>query len=124
MVVRSNWRASPWLVMRNPPLSMIRAAVASLLARSSNSSSSSRWMSSSMSWGREAMSCVLRRSLADELVEQHAGDHVEGFKDAFALVGGGGEGRDLDFAVVEQKLHVFDGSDVGEVAFVVLEDVG
>src|SRR5208282_882349 len=109
--------------MRKPPLSMINAVVASLFVRKSCSSLSSRWTSSSRSWGRVAMSCVLGRALADEFVEQHAGDHVERFKDAFASVGGGGKGRHLDIAVVEQELQVFDGGDILQVTLVVLQNI-
>src|SRR6266478_3496388 len=61
--------------------------------------------------------------LADEFVEQHAGDHVEGLEDAFALVRGGGERGYLELAVVEEELHVVHGGDIGQVLFVVLEDV-
>ena len=70
-----------------------------------------------------AMSCVLRRALADEFMEQHARDHVEGLEDAFALVRDRSKGRDLHFAVVEEELQVLDRGDVGEVAFVELEHV-
>src|SRR5664279_4637247 len=107
MVVRSNCRVSPWLVMRKPPLSIISAVVASVFSIRSCNSPPSRWISSSMSWGKEAMSCVLLSSLADELVQQHAGDHVERLKHPFALVRGPGEGGDLDVAVVQEELHVF-----------------
>src|SRR5215208_3736850 len=123
MVVRSNWRESPRLVMRKPPLSIMSAVVASLLSSSSSRASSSCWMSSSISWGRVGMSCVLRRPLADELIEQHASDHIEGFENALTEVSRGSERRDLHLAVIQQELHVFDGSDVGEIAFVVLKDV-
>src|ERR1039458_5800487 len=118
MVVRSNCRSSPWLVMRKPPLSMISAVVASLLSSNSRSSPPSRSMSSSTSWGREAMSCVLRCSLADELVEQHTGDHVERLKHPFALVRGRAEGGDLDVPVVEQKLHVLQRGRIWQIALV------
>src|SRR5258706_781369 len=123
MVVRSKDRVSPWLVMRKPPLSMINAVVASVLASSSRNSSSSRWMSSSTSCGRVAMSCVLRSSLADELVEQHARNHVQRFEDAFALVGGGSEGGHLEIAVVEQKLHVLHRGHVRQIPLVVLQHI-
>src|SRR5512137_1248758 len=105
MVVRSNCRSSPWLVMRKPPLSMISAVVASLFSSSSRNSPPRRSMSSSISWGKEAMSCVLWRSLADEFVQQHAGNHVERLEHPFALVRGRAEGRDLEVAVVQQELH-------------------
>src|SRR5262249_16931802 len=41
------------------------------------------------------MSCVLRRTLTDKLVEQHPGDHVQRLKDAFTLVRRRGERRDF-----------------------------
>ncbi|MFM1943521.1 MAG: hypothetical protein RI897_2503 [Verrucomicrobiota bacterium] len=63
-------------------------------------------------------------AFVDELVEEHPGDHVEGFEDALALVGDAGETGHLHFAVIEQEFHIFDGCGVGEVPFVVLEDVG
>src|ERR1051326_7459360 len=69
------------------------------------------------------MSCVLRSGVADELVQQQPGDHVQRLEDSFALVGAGGKGWNLNFPIVEQKFHIFYGSDVGEVALVVLEDV-
>jgi hypothetical protein len=56
-------------------------------------------------------------------MKEHAGDHIEGFEDALALAGDAAKGGDLDFAIVEQELHVVDWSDVWEIAFVVLEDV-
>src|SRR5258706_4746229 len=103
---------------------MTSAAVASLCSSSSSKTWSICWTSSSMSWGRVAMSCVLWCGLADELVEQHAGDHVERLENAFALVSGTLECRHLDFAVVDQVVHVFHRRDVGQIALVVLEDVG
>src|ERR1019366_178901 len=124
MVVRSNCRASPWLVMRKPPLSMISAVVASLFPSKSCNSPSSRSMSSSISWGKEAMSCVLRGALADIFVQQHAGDHVERLKDAFALVRRRAEGRDLDVAVVQEEFQVFYRGDVRQITLVVLQHVG
>src|SRR5215472_11321585 len=124
MVVVSNWRRSPWLVIRNPPLSMISAVVASLFSSKSRNASSRRSMSSSISCGSVAMSCVLRRALADELVQQHAGDHVEGLEDALALVSDGREGRYLHLTVVEQEFHVLNRGHVGEVPLVVLQDIG
>src|ERR1017187_4233670 len=112
MGVRSNCCASPWLVIRKPPLSMISAVVASLFSSNSRNSLPSRSTSSSISCGRVAMSCVLRSCLADELVQQHARDHVERLKHALALVRRRGEGGDLEVAVVQQKLHVFDRGNV------------
>src|SRR5258705_6265122 len=124
IVVRSKRRASPWLLMRKPPLSMISAVVASLFSSNSRSSSSSSWISSSISWGSVAMSCVLRSSLADILIKQHPGDHIERLKNAFAAVRSRAEGGHLHFAVVEQKFHVFGRRNIGKVPFVVLQDVG
>src|SRR5689334_2541228 len=80
-------------------------------------------MSSSISWGKVPMSCVLRRSLADELVQQHAGDHVERLENALAFVGCRREGWYLDISVIEQKLHILQRSNVRQIALVVLEHV-
>src|ERR1035438_910017 len=124
MVVRSNCSRSPSLAMRKPALSMINAVVASLFSTSSRNSRSSRAMSSSMSWGRLAMSRVLRTSLADEFVQQHAGDHVERLEDALALVGRRGERGHLNIPVVQQEFEVFHGGNVRQVALVVLNHVG
>src|SRR5258707_4579222 len=124
IVVRSKRRASPWLAMRKPPLSIINAVVASLFSSKPFSSSSSNWMSSSISWGKVAMSCVLRSSLADILIEQHPGDHVERLKNAFAPMGGRAKRGHLHVAIVQQELHVFNGSDVRQIALVILQDIG
>src|SRR5437899_3140248 len=124
MLVRSKASASPRCVIRNPPLSTTNAVVASLRRRNSPRIKSSAWMSSSRSWGKVAMSCVLRRGLVDVFVEQHARDHVERLEHAFAAMRGGAEGRYLHFAVVEQKLEVLDRGGVGQVAFVELQHVG
>src|SRR5689334_9254124 len=94
--------------MRNPPLSRISAVQASLFSSKSRKMLSSCRMSSSMSWGRVAMSCVLRCALADILVEQQARDHVERLEHAFTLVRDGFKGRDLHLAIVEEVIHVFD----------------
>src|SRR5258706_1950663 len=110
--------------MRNPPLSMISAVVASLFSSSSRNSSSSSWISSSISWGNVAMSCVLRSSLTDVLIKQHPGDHVQRLKNAFTAVRGRTERGDLHFAVVEQKFHVFGRSNIGKIPLVILEHVG
>src|SRR5450759_2962778 len=109
--------------MRNPPLSMTSAVVASLFSNSSRNSSSSSWISSSISWGNVAMSCVLRSSLADVLVEQHSGDHVQPLENAFTAVRRRGEGGYLHFAIVEQKLHVFSRRDVRKVPLVILQHI-
>src|SRR6266446_4071726 len=110
--------------MRKPPLSMISAVVASLFSSNSRSASSRHWTSSSISWGRVAMSCVLRRALADKLVQQHACDHVERFKHALAFVSDGGKGRDLQIPVIEQKLHILNRRHVRQISLVVLQHVG
>src|ERR1035441_9061088 len=47
-----------------------------------------------------------------ELVQQHARDHVERLKHAFALVRRGAERGDLEVAVIQQKLHVFHRGDI------------
>src|SRR5471030_213114 len=110
--------------MRKPPLSMISAAVASVLAMNSRSVSSKRRMSSSISWGRVSMSCVLWNALIDKFLQQQAGDHVQRFEHALAFVRGRGKRRHLHVAVVQKKIHVFDGRGVGQVALVVLKDAG
>src|ERR1035438_7840298 len=71
---------------------MISAVVASLFSSNSRNSLPSRSTSSSIICGKVAMSCVLRSCLANELVQQHARDHVERLKHAFALVRRGAEG--------------------------------
>src|SRR5207244_12538181 len=109
--------------MRKPPLSMISAVVASLFSSNSRSTVSSCWTSSSMSWGSVAMSCVLRCGLADELIEQHAGDHVESFEHPFAHMGGRAEGRHLHFAVVQQKLTIIHRRGSRQIARVILPDI-
>src|SRR5258708_2322694 len=124
MVVRSNCRLSPCCEMRKPPLSMIKAVVASLFCISSWRMSSSWRTSSSNSWGSVAMSCVLRLRLADELVEQQPRDHIECLEHTFAPVGRGGEGGHLHVAVVEQELHVIHRRGIGQIALVVLHHHG
>src|SRR2546423_3199773 len=103
---------------------MISAVVASLFSNNSRNSSSRSWMSSSISWGRVAMSCVLRSGLANVFIEQHAGDHVEGLKNAFTPVRGRAERGHLHFPIVEQKFHVFGRGNIGQVTLVVLQDIG
>src|SRR5262245_45325007 len=108
-VVTSNRRVSPHCVMMKPPLSRTRAEVASLLARRSSSARSSCRISSSRSWGRLPISGRLAGAFVDELVEQHAGHHVQGLKNSVALMRGGTKGRHLHFPVVQEELHVIDG---------------
>src|SRR5215472_4844309 len=93
--------------MRNPPLSMMSAAAASVWSNSAFKMTPNRWMSSSMSCGKVAMSCVLRCVLADKFIEQQARNHIQRFEYALAFVRHGAEGRHLDVTIVEQKLHVF-----------------
>src|SRR5581483_2048080 len=128
MVVRSNCSVSPRDWIRNPPLSITRAVVASVSVISSPSMTLNCWTSSSMSCGSVAMRLDMSRrlsgTLADELVEQHAGDHVERFEYSFALVSDRSERRDLNFAIVQKKLHVVGRSDIGQILFVVLENIG
>src|SRR5207244_13325812 len=116
-------RASPWWAMRKPPLSMINAVVASLFSSNSWRTVSNCWTSSSMSWGNVAMSCVLRRGLADKFIEQHSGNHVESFKDPFAQMRAGFKGRHLHIPVIDQEFHIIDRRRIGQIAFIVLEHV-
>src|ERR1039457_3678521 len=108
--------------MRKPPLSMTSAAVASVCRMNSRSASSIRCMSSSISWGRVALSRVLGGALVDEFLEQQTRDHIERFEHALALVRGGIERRHLHLAVVQQIFHVFDRRGVRQVALIVLQD--
>src|ERR1039457_1731098 len=109
--------------MRKPPLSMMSAVVASVWPINSRNAASSCWMSSSISWGRVAMSCGLGSALVDEFLKQHARDHVERLKHPLAFVRGAIERRHLHFAVVQKIFHVFGRRGVRQVAFVVLQDV-
>src|SRR5579862_8926971 len=109
--------------MSGPPLSMTMAAVASLLRSNSSRAVSRAWTSSAINGGRPGISRGFWSAFADELVEEQARDHVERFKDALATGGDRRERGRLHFAIVEQELHVFDGSDIGQVALVVLENV-
>src|SRR5215469_6935136 len=127
MVVRSKSlsRSSlPRWVMRNPPLSMISAAEASVWSNNACKMTPNLWMSSSISCGKVAMSCVLRCVLADKFIEQQARNHIQRFEYALAFVRDGAEGRDLDVAIVEEKLHVFHRGDIRQIALVVLEHEG
>src|SRR5882724_4995707 len=102
---------------------MISAVVASVFSSNSCNTSSSRWTSSSISWGRVAMSCVLRSSLTDILVEQHASDHVERLEHPFTEMRGRTKRRHLHISVVEQEFHIIDGGDIRQITFVVLQNV-
>src|ERR1700690_2633965 len=125
MVVMSKSWASPCWVIRKPPLSMISVAIASVLTMNSRSIPSSCRTSSSISWGRVAMSCVLRNGLViDEFVQQQARDHVQRFEHALAFMRRGTERRHLHFTVVQQIFHVIHRRGVGQVALVVLQHVG
>src|SRR5438445_13605552 len=99
MLVRSKASASPRCVIRNPPLSKTNAVVASLRRRNSPRIKSSDWMSSSRSWGKVAMSCVLRRGLVVVFVEQLEHDHVEHFEHGLVVMHGGDDGRYLHVQV-------------------------
>jgi hypothetical protein len=70
------------------------------------------------------MSCVLRDALVDIFVEQHPRDHVQRLEHAFAFVCTAGKRRHLHVAVVEQEIHVFRRRGVGQITFVVLQNVG
>src|SRR5215213_6060492 len=110
--------------MRNPPLSAMNAVLASLLTSNSRRAASSSETSSSISWGSVPIELrVLRLALIDELVEQHAGDHVQSLEHAFALVGAAGKGRHLNLTIVQQEIHVFHWRDIRQIALVVLEHI-
>src|ERR1043165_1341693 len=123
-VVVSNWRDSPTCVMRKPPLSIISAALPSHLCSRSSKTRSSSWTSSSISCGSVAMSGGFAITVVNELVQKQARNHVEGFKDPLALVGAAAEGWHFHLTIVEQKIHIFDRSRIGEIALVELQDVG
>ena len=59
-----------------------------------------------------------------ETLEDGGGDGVQGGEDVFSAEGVGSEAGAALSAIVEEELHVFDRSEIGEVAFVVLEDEG
>src|SRR3954464_1415419 len=113
----------PVLVIKNPPLSKSNAMLASLLSSNSSITESISVMSSSINWGNVAILRGFAIGIGDEFVEQEPGDHVEGLENAFALVRGSGERGHLCLAIVEEKIHVLDRSDVGQITFVVLNDV-
>ena len=69
------------------------------------------------------MSCVLRRSLADEFVQQHASDHVERFKHALALVSGRRKRGHLHVPIIEQEFHIVHRRDIWQVPLVELQDI-
>src|SRR5262245_47232737 len=102
---------------------MISAVVASVLVSSSLRASSRHWISSSISWGRVDMSCVLRRSLTDVFMQQHASDHVQGLKHAFATVSCSRVRGYLYFTVVKQELHILNWGCVWQIPLVVLHNV-
>src|SRR6188474_189824 len=102
---------------------MISAVVDSVLVSNSLRVSSRHWISSSISWGRVDMSCVLRRSLADVFMQQHASDHVQGLENTLATVCCGGKGGHLHFAIVQEELHILHRGSVCQIPLVVLHDV-
>src|SRR5262252_8125165 len=118
MVVRSYSSDRVWWAMRNPPLSMTRAAVDSVWTTNSRSVSSSRRTSSSISWGKVAMLCGLGNALVDEFLEQHPRDHVQAFEHALRFVSRGLKRRHMHLTVVEQIVEILDRRGVGEVALV------
>src|SRR5215216_4338025 len=84
-VVESNSPKSPVCAMRKPALSMMSAAEASLRETSSPSTRSNSRTSSAISWGKAINRVWLSELLhtvafIDELMEQHACDHVQLFK--------------------------------------------
>src|SRR6266487_5480066 len=108
--------------MRKPPLSMSMMTVASERDSKFSSAVSSTRISSSKSCGSDAISPFGARALVDELVQQQTRNHVERFKHAFAFGSDGGKGRHLHLAVVQGKLQVIDGRDIGQITLVVLQD--
>src|SRR5262245_37301209 len=110
--------------MRNPPLSMSRAALASLLMSNSSRARLISAMSSSMSWGSVAILGSFAGALVDKLLQEQTRDHVQRLKDSITFVGAGREGGYLFVPVVEKEFQVFRGRHVREIALVVLQDVG
>src|SRR5258706_4072043 len=102
--------------MRNPPLSMMSATLASDFTRSSCRARPSSWTSSSMSWGSEGILGGFTIAVVDEFVEQDARDHVERLEDTLAFVGARREGRHFHLPIVEQEIHVFGRSHVRQIA--------
>src|ERR1700730_17010774 len=84
------------------------------------------WLIFSESPSRITMSCSLTvyPLFLPELADQdHAGHGVEGVEHAVTVDRHGREGRDPPGPPVEEKFHVLERRDVGEVALVVLDDV-
>src|SRR5829696_1291389 len=107
---------------------MMSAAEASLRETSSPRTRSNSRTSSAMSWGKAINKVLLSELLhtvafIDELVQQHACDHVQRFEYALALMRRGAESRHLQLAVIEQELHVFNRSGIGQIALVILDDI-
>src|SRR5436190_22252581 len=60
---------------------------------------------------------------ANKFVQKQLGDGVECFKDALDLRGGSLKGGNPHLPVIKEVFHIFDGSYVGKIAFVVLKHV-
>src|SRR5262245_12201666 len=114
---------SPVSVMRKPPLSMTIASEASVFIRSSCRDSESSCTSSSMSCGSVAILSGFTLALVNELVQQHARDHVQRLEDPFAFVRASGERWHFNLLIIEEEIHVFHRRDVRQIAFVVLQHV-
>src|SRR5687767_8053322 len=130
-VVVSSSCARPHWVMMNPPLSMIKAVAASLLRSKSCMALFSSLTSSSMSCGSVGIrrlllggvSGDLALAFGDELLQEHARDHIKCLKHTFALVRTTCKCRDLLFTIVQQIIQKLNRSDVGKIAFVILDYV-
>src|SRR6266852_8737109 len=83
------------------------------------------WMrTASCSWMTVSRSFIVPPAPASELArERHAGDGVERVEDPLPLEGGGLEGRDPPGPAVEDEFQILHRRDVGQVSFVVLQDV-
>src|SRR5262249_39200949 len=120
----------------NPPLSMTRAVPASLLRISSCNALFNAPMSSSMSWGRVGITGDYgnrgwqqwsRRpalALGNELLQEQACDHVQGFRHPVAFMTARGKRRRLLLAIVQQVLHKLHRGHAREIALVILQHVG
>src|SRR5579872_2995682 len=122
-VMASNDATTPHWLMSGPPLSMIKAIEDSLRTSNSLSTASRRCTSSSINDGSPGIALFLSRRFVDELVQQHSRNHVQRLKYSRAFGGHCGKGWHLYLAVVQQKLHILDGRDVGQIALVVLNDI-
>src|SRR5437879_2203466 len=102
---------------------MSRAAMPSHFRSNSCMDRSSSWMSSSINWGSVGISSDLAVAFVEELVQEQAGDHVQGLEHALAFIGRAAEGRHFDIAIVEQKIQVLNRRRVREVALIELQHV-